>query len=153
MTATQTRLPPSTTVPGRLSLAPRNMYNQAEAEPRTISNAENHFRFTQNLRQGAPLKQFSPTDTSSYSFDARPQYLTNRMYQNQDSLTTQSPMTRLADAMLLNKTVVPRQLHRPAVDHESAAKSYLKNLNSMRFNQSQPQKQQVTPPFNLSTCR
>jgi hypothetical protein len=43
-------------IPGRLSLAPRNIYNQHQPEPpRPLSNAENHFRFTQNLRADLPV--------------------------------------------------------------------------------------------------
>lgn len=41
--------------PPRLSLAPRITYNQPKSPTKVITNADNHFRFAQNLRQGMPL--------------------------------------------------------------------------------------------------
>lgn len=71
----------------RLSLAPRNIYNQQEAEPREPTNADHRFRFAQNLRQGLPANRASlqPPPANSSSQEAP------------------SPLTQLANNMLLQR--------------------------------------------------
>jgi hypothetical protein len=54
----QPLLPPAKEGPKRLSLAPRNIYNnQQDIEPSYITNADHHFKFGQNPRYGLPMTQ------------------------------------------------------------------------------------------------
>jgi ATP-dependent DNA helicase HFM1/MER3 len=118
-------LPAPSTGPARLSIAPRGLYNQSEGEPRTITNADNHFRFAQNLRQGVPLDQ-QPLP--------RPAII-----QQADSIS------QLANAMLL-----PRQRPQARPELEPEPLNFFQPLQPRFPNPLQPQKQQITPPFNLS---
>jgi ATP-dependent DNA helicase HFM1/MER3 len=118
-------LPVPSTGPTRLSIAPRGLYNQPEREPRTITNADNYFRFAQNLRQGVPLNQQPPP---------RPAII-----QQADSIS------QLANAMLL-----PRQLPQAHPEPEPEPLNFFQPLQPRFPNPLQPQKQQITPPFNLS---
>jgi len=121
-------LPGPNTGPSRLSIAPRGLYNKPEKEPRTITNADNHFRFAQNLRQGVPLSQKPPSRPAPTQQAA--------------------PIAQLADAMLL-----PRQLPQLPQAHpqpEPESMNFFQPLQPRFPNPLQPQKQQITPPFNLS---
>jgi hypothetical protein len=111
---------PSTTTT-RLSLAPRNIYNQqGERESRAITNADHHFRFAQNLRQGLPVSR--PPQTTS-------------------NTQAQSPLSQLATSMLLQRPIPETSPEHTSIFH---------GLRSNRLHKLQPQRQQVTPPFNLS---
>jgi hypothetical protein len=113
------------TIPGRLSLTPRNIYNQQDREPRTITNADNHFSFAQNLRQGLSVNQAPPR-------------LLNNMQQY-------SPISQLASNMLMQ-----RQMQMPILQDTPDPVNVFQGLHPNRLNPLQPQRQQVTPPFNLS---
>jgi len=115
---------PSTTIPGRVSLPPRNSYAQ-QSEPRGISNAQNHFGFVQNL-YNAPLGQASPRPSN---FEYR------------------SPMSQLVNNMILQR---PMQLPRA---NSTGSDTFYEGPQSNRLQQLQqlqPPRQQATPPFNLS---
>jgi ATP-dependent DNA helicase HFM1/MER3 len=111
------------TGPTRFSLANRSTYNQPDNEPRAVSNAENHFRFPQNLRRGAPANQ--------------PAVWMN----NFNHLPAQSPFSQLATNMVLQRPV-------PQASPEQM--NLFQGLNTNRLNQLQPRRQEITPPFNLS---
>jgi ATP-dependent DNA helicase HFM1/MER3 len=113
----------SNTAPSRLSLAPRNIHAQSGNEPRTITNADNHFRFAQNLRQGLPVNRVAPPQANNFS-----------------NHQTQSPLTQLANNMLLQR---PMPQASPEVN-------LFQGMNPSRLNQLQPRRQEITPPFNLS---
>jgi ATP-dependent DNA helicase HFM1/MER3 len=119
-------LPALNTGPARLSLAPRGLYNQPDREPRTITNADNHFRFAQNLHRGVPIGQQPP---------ARP-VVTNQT----------DTISQLVNAMLL-----PRQI--PQANSKPQPTNYFQPLQTRQPNPLQPQIQQITPPFNLSKHR
>jgi ATP-dependent DNA helicase HFM1/MER3 len=112
----------------RLSLVPRNIYNQQEAEPRIITNAHHHFRFAQNLRQGLPVNRPAQQPPRTNNFNSQ---------------QTQSPLTQLANNMLLQRPM-------PQVSPEQM--NLLQGQNASRLNQLQPRRQEITPPFNLSQC-
>ena len=117
----------SATALTRLSFAPQNTCSQQDSKPRNITNADNHFRFAQNLRHGLSMNRAPPQRPPVHNFDSQQQ--------------AQSPLTQLANNMLLQRTTLqagPEQ-----------ADSYMgKGLN--RINQLQPRRQERTPPFNLS---
>jgi ATP-dependent DNA helicase HFM1/MER3 len=113
-------LPIANTGPSRLSLAPRNIYSQQDREPRAITNADHHFKFGQNLRHGMPMNQ--------------PQPVAN-------NVPAQSPLSKLATNMLLQDRMLEGNKDPPNFFH---------GMHQDKFNQLQPPKQQITPPFNLS---
>ena len=115
----QTTQAPST-VPARLSLAPRSIYSQQDKEPRAITNADHNFKFARNLRQGIPIQQ------------AQQRVPTTQM---------QSPISQLATNMLLQ---------RPMPKATPDTMSFLQSRHHDRLMELQPAKQQPTPPFNLS---
>lgn len=94
--------------------------NIYQPQEEDITTADQHFRFGQNLRCGKPANQ--------------PQTIP-------DAFPAQSPLSQLATNMLLP---------------ERAAQSALQLMNDFQsvqhdnYNQLQPRKQQITPPFNLS---
>ena len=114
----------ASTIPARISLVPRSIYNKPHREPRTITNADNHFRFAQNLRQGLPVNQAAPRSNNMQQY---------------------SPISQLANNMLMQR---PMQMPVPQ-DTPDPADAFAE-LHPSRINQLQPQRQQVTPPFNLS---
>lgn len=117
--------PGATAGRARLSFAPQGLHSYSEREPRTINNADNHFRFAQNLRQGLPLNQAT---------SPRP------------PITQQSDqISQLANAMLLQRQI-PRQNPRSGLEPTSSSHRSQRRVP----NPLQPQKQQITPPFNLS---
>ncbi|CZR57128.1 related to ATP-dependent DNA helicase [Phialocephala subalpina] len=123
----------------RLSFAPRNTstqksYNQVEAQPRTLSNADNHFRFTQNLRQGMPLTQAQPRPHITQSAE---------------------PIDQLVNSMLMQEPLPQARPHFAAAlqtdyGRQPEPANFFQGLHTSRLGQLQPQRQQVTPPFNLS---
>jgi ATP-dependent DNA helicase HFM1/MER3 len=68
----------------RLSLVSRSIYHQQERQPRAITNADHHFRFAQNLRQGLPVNRVAPAI---------------------NQIGIQSPLSKLATDMLLQRPV------------------------------------------------
>jgi hypothetical protein len=135
--------PPPFTGSNRVSLAPRNIYNQPDQEPRTLSNADNHFRFTQNLREGAPMNPALPRpNMMQQSEPTAPQRSTlfSQRHPNSQSLDS---IDHLANAMWIQKSVPPLQT-------EPAPPNFFHRRHPSGINRLQPQRQQVTPPFNLS---
>lgn len=130
-------------VPNRLSLAPRNRYHHSEQEPRTLNNADNHFRIAQNLRDGMPLSSAPPRSYNTQR--PGPMALQRNALFSQQQTNSQSldSIDQLANAMLMQKSLPPVQM-------EPAQTNDFRGLPSSRVNQLQPQLQQVTPPFNLS---
>ena len=112
------------TAPTRLSLVPQNIYTRLDGELRVLSNADSHFRFAKNLRQGLPVNRVPPPQP------------TNNFFNHQ----APSPITQLANNMLLQK---PMPQASPEVN-------LFHGLNPNRLNQLQPRRQEITPPFNLS---
>jgi ATP-dependent DNA helicase HFM1/MER3 len=131
------------TGPNRISLAPRNMYNQFDQEDRALSNAENHFRFAQNLREGMPIN-LAPQRSSNVR-SLGPMGPKRNILFSQQSTNSKSvdPIDQLANAMLIQTSVPPTQ-----VEPETAG--FFQGLHPNRINQLQSQRQQITPPFNLS---
>ncbi|KAF4626366.1 hypothetical protein G7Y89_g11796 [Cudoniella acicularis] len=125
-TSPQQALLPSNTVQSRLSLAPRNIYSQLGKEPRSITNADNHFRFAQNLRQGAPIDNSRPRPPNPPAIDT---------------------IDQLANAMLMQRQ---NYRHIPLASADPGPANFLQQPHTRIPNPLQPQKQQVTPPFNLS---
>ncbi|TVY48471.1 ATP-dependent DNA helicase [Lachnellula occidentalis] len=115
--------PPPNASRGRLSFPPRGLYDQPSREPRTITNADNHFRFAQNLHQNVPISQQPPP---------RP-----AIAQQTDTIS------QIANAMLQK-----RQISQPRTGPESM--NYLQPPQPRQPNPLQPQMQQITPPFNLN---
>ena len=107
----------------RLSLIPRNIYAQSGSEPRAPTNAENHSRFAQNLRQGIPANHAPPLETNNFPNQQAP-----------------SPLTQLANNMFLQR---PMPQASPEV-------TIFQRLSPNRLNLLQPRRQEITPPFNLS---
>lgn len=116
-------LPAPNTSRGRFSFPPRRSYDQPSREPRTITNADNHFRFAQNLHQNVPISQQPPP----------------RPANSQETDT----ISQLATSMLQG-----RQVSQPRTRPEPM--NYLQPLQPRQPNPLQPQMQQITPPFNLS---
>jgi hypothetical protein len=104
----------------RVSLLPRNMHHRREQEPNSVNDADHSFRITQNLHQGLPIGRDAPTMNNTLA---------------------QSSLDQLATNMLLP---------RPMPQHSPKHASLLRGFCSNRLNQLQLQRQQVTPPFNLS---
>ncbi|TVY57869.1 ATP-dependent DNA helicase MER3 [Lachnellula cervina] len=116
-------LPAPNTSRGRFSFPPRRSYDQPSREPRTITNADNHFRFAQNLHQNVPISQQPPP----------------RPANSQETDT----ISQLATSMLQG-----RQVSQPRTRPEPM--NYLQPLQPRQPNPLQPQMQQITPPFNLN---
>jgi hypothetical protein len=104
----------------RVSLVPRNMHHRRGQEPHSVHNADPGFRITQNQHQGLSIGRDAPTMNNTLA---------------------QSSLDQLATNMLLQ-----RPIPQPSPEHASL----FRGLRSNRLNQLQPQRQQVTPPFNLS---
>ena len=85
-----------------------------------MTNADHHFRFSQNLRQGLPVSRESS--------------MTN-------NTEADNVLNQLATSMLLQRPM-PQPTPEPA--------SMFRGVRGSRINQLQPHIQQVTPPFNLS---
>lgn len=116
----------SGTAPTRLSLAPQGKHNRKESEPRVLTNADNHFRFAQNLRQGVPMNRAPPPPPVSNSIDQQ---------------QAQSPLTQLVNSMLLE---------RPISQARPEQMNHFHSQNHSKLSQLQPRRQEITPPFNLS---
>jgi ATP-dependent DNA helicase HFM1/MER3 len=130
----------------RLSLAPRKMYNQPEQKPKIIINADNHFRFAQNLREGVPINPAPPR--TNLMQHLRP--TVQRSAPHFQSQATSQPLDsidQLANAMLMRKSMPPMP-----TDAAPAKFFYSHGIQPSTVNQLQSQKQQVTPPYNLSKC-
>lgn len=110
------------TGPARLSLVPRSTYNQSDNEPGTISNADNYFRFAQNLRQGVAVNQASA------------------WMNNFNHLPAQSPLSQVATNIL----------HRPMPQVSPEQINLFQRPHTNTLNQLRPRRQEITPPFNLS---
>jgi hypothetical protein len=104
----------------RLTLAPWSSQHRQERGQNSVTNANQHFRFTQNLRQGLPVS----CETSTTN---------NRQAEN--------ILDQLATNMILQKPMI-----QPSPEHSGI----FRGLRDSRVNELQPQMQQVTPPFNLS---
>ncbi|KAL2075798.1 hypothetical protein VTL71DRAFT_741 [Oculimacula yallundae] len=158
----------SSTARARLSFPLPSMYNQPEREPRTITNADNHFRFTQNLRNGVPLRQALPGQLSIQSADPISPLATAMLMQQPLSFRQAQPEQGInwdlqhGQGLLRRETVLPTESLGSFVSNMSAHQSTLQRqpdfghstifqgLPANRLNQLQPQKQQITPPFNLN---
>jgi len=127
----------------RVSLAPRNIYNQPDQEPRTLSNADNHFRFTQNLREGAPMNPALPRPNMMQQSEPTAPQRNNLFSQRHPNSQSLDSIDHLANAMLIQKPV-------PSLQTEPAPPNFFHRRHPSGINQLQPQRQQVTPPFNLS---
>ncbi|CZS95956.1 related to ATP-dependent DNA helicase [Rhynchosporium agropyri] len=167
--ADRSQLPPaSSTGRTRLSLAPPSMYNQPEREPRMITNADNHFRFTQNLRNGVSLSQALPRQFSMQSTDPISPLATAMLTQQPMSLRQAQPAQSINWDLQLIQRPARREIVRPTEPlglsptdilaqnctlqrqpHSDNADIF-QGLPDSRLKQLQPQKQQVTPPFNLN---
>jgi hypothetical protein len=134
--------PAPVTGSNRLSLAPRNMYNQPDQEPRALINANNHFRFAQNLREGMPMNP--PRSNKMQQLGPAPPHRDGLFDKQQTNSQSLDSIDQLANAMLMKKSMPPLQT-------DSSAGNFFHGRQPRRVNQLQPQKQQVTPPFNLST--
>ncbi|KAE8451600.1 hypothetical protein EG329_003673 [Mollisiaceae sp. DMI_Dod_QoI] len=119
--------------PSRLSFAPRNAHNQLVAPPRTLNNADNHFRFTQNLRQGMPLSQPAQRPHIPQSTDTIGHLV--------DAMLAQQPLPQSRPELT--------STFRTEYTHEPETANFFQGLHTSRLSQLQPQRQQVTPPFNL----
>ena len=104
----------------RLSLARWSSHRYQERRQNSIPNVDQHFRFTQNLRQGLPVSR----ETS----------MTNNRQ-------AESVIDQLATNMVQQKT-----MPQPSPKHASM----FCDLRDSKVNDLQTQIQQVTPPFNLS---
>ncbi|KAG9239045.1 Sec63 Brl domain-containing protein [Amylocarpus encephaloides] len=113
---------PQTSISGRLSLAPQSLQNPPEIKQRVLNHADNHFRFTPSLRAGFPVtggQKSAPQTQSSDTID------------------------QLANAMLLSRPL-------PQTNYNPEPQSFFQKQNQSRIpNPLHPQKQQITPPFNL----
>ncbi|KAI9052221.1 hypothetical protein LZ554_003579 [Drepanopeziza brunnea f. sp. 'monogermtubi'] len=156
----------------RLTFPPRSMHSQPEPQPaselRTLSNADNHFRFAQNLRNGVALNQalsrqknvlsgdpISPLVNAMLTQQRMPlrQQIEQNIHQDMpfsqghsdlDSLMSMDSNGELDHDMLMQSSMGQRQ-------HNFGQPNFYQGLHSSnRLNQLQPQRQQATPPFNLS---
>jgi len=126
----------------RLSFAPRNIYHQPSQEHITLSNADNHFRFAQNLRGGVPINPAPPRPNNAQLLAPREQKR-NNLFSQQNNAQSLDSIDQLANAMLLQKSM-------PHSQTESQRANVFQGSHPPRINQLQPQRQQVTSPFNLS---
>lgn len=106
----------------RISLKPRNIFTNRRGVPISNGNSDNHFRFEQNLRQGAALCQEIPRAVPSHS----------------------DTVAQLANAMLLRQPLPRLKNHHPSV------KSHDMNTGQINVeDQLQIQSQQVPGSFTL----
>jgi ATP-dependent DNA helicase HFM1/MER3 len=127
----------------RISLAPRSIYNHSDREPRTLNNGNNHFGFAQNLHEGrainpAPPKQHQLQPPGPIAPQRNPLFS-----QQQTEPQPRDSIDQLANAMLMQNSIPP--LHT-----KPAPSNFFHRRQPSVINQLQPQKPQVTPPFNLS---
>lgn len=118
----------------RLSLPNKNVHPEPEKEMRVFSNADNHSRFAQNLREGVPFSQPPPI-------------------QRQEFVPEREAIGQLPNAMLVqNPPYLPRltQVMSQARLLAPEMASLFGSQPNNRLSQLQPRKQQITPPFNLS---
>jgi ATP-dependent DNA helicase HFM1/MER3 len=135
--------PASLTGANRLSLAPRNIYHQSNQEPRTLSNADKHFRFAHNLREGVPVSHAPPRANNMQGLGPMRQQRNDLFSQQPSSLQSLDRINQLSNAILMQKSMSPSQTKpEPA--------NFFQGLPPNRINQLPPQRQQVTPLFNLS---
>jgi ATP-dependent DNA helicase HFM1/MER3 len=134
--------PAPVTVSNRLSFAPRTIRNQPVQEPRTLSNSDNHFRFTQNLREGIPMNPALPRSNKMQQTGPAAPQRNGLFAQQQNNSQPLDSIDQLANAILMQKSI-------PPVQAESAVDNFFHDCQPSGLNQLQPQKQQVTPPFNL----
>ncbi|KAK2627341.1 hypothetical protein QTJ16_003307 [Diplocarpon rosae] len=170
---TRQRLQASTTNRTRLPL-PRSIYHQpeiqSEREPRIVSNAHNHFRFAQNFQSGMPFKKANSRQNGTHSTDPVSPLVTamltqQRMPFNQqlnhssyndiisqqasnrfESVPSLDPACRPTTGMLIPPSMVIRQ-------PKFGQANFLEGMHGNSLNKPQPQKRQITPPFNLSGVR
>ncbi|PBP27947.1 meiotic helicase [Diplocarpon rosae] len=166
---TRQQLQAPTTNRTRLTL-PRSMYHQSntepEREPKTLCNADNHFRFAQNLQNGVPLNKATSRKNNTHSTDPVSPLVTamltqQRMpfYQQLNDSSHKDILFRQASTkfesvpsldtaclpitgMLIPPSMVIRQPN-------FGQANFLEGMRGNSLNQPQPQKQQITPPFNL----
>ncbi|KAG4443821.1 hypothetical protein IFR05_000721 [Cadophora sp. M221] len=152
----------------RLPFAPSTMYNPPEPEPRTITNADNHFKFTQNLRSGVLLSQALPRKLSMQSTDPISPLATAMLTQQSMPLRQAQPLQGInrdlqpSQAQSRRETMAPNGAPDPSPTDFLMQQSmmqgqptlvhsnFFQGLHSNRLSQLQPQRQQVTPPFNLN---
>ena len=121
------------------------MYNQPDQEPRIPSNADNHFRFAQNLREGVPINPAAPPRTNLMQHSGPTTQRGIPLFQQQTTSQPLHSIDQLANAILMQKSMPPVQM-----DAAPANFFHSHIVQPSTVNQLQPQKQQVTPPFNLS---
>ncbi|KAI6709517.1 hypothetical protein JHW43_007968 [Diplocarpon mali] len=154
----------------RLSL-PRSMYNRPEPQPerelRILSNADNHFRFSQNLRSGLPLIKAPSRQKNTHSTDPVSPLVTAMLMQQKIPLKQQSssslhhdilfrevsaklkgvPSLDTARSPAIGMPIPPSMVTRQS---NLSQPNFLEGMHGHRLNHLQLQKQQITPPFNLS---
>jgi hypothetical protein len=120
------------------------MYNQPEQEPRILINADNHFRFAQNLREGVPISPAPPRTNFMLHLGPTVQR-SDPLFRPQTTSQPLDSIDQLANTMLMRKSM-------PSVQKDAAPAKFFHGhgIQPSTVNQLQPQKQQVTPPFNLS---
>ena len=128
----------------RLSLAPRKNYNQPEQESRILINADNHFRFAQNLREGVPINPAPPRTNLMQHLGPTVQR-SAELFRPQTTSQPLDSIDQLANAMLMRKSMPPVQ-----ADAAPAKCFHGHGIQPSTVNQLQPQIEQVTPPYNLS---
>jgi len=119
----------------RLSLAPRNIYTQHQNEPQVLNNINNHFTLPQSTRESLPFNR--------------------SITQRHNTAHPGSTIDSLANAMLMQSSVSQRGSRQPMppVQYlEQDSNNLFGSVSSANLSQLQPQKQQITPPFNLSGC-
>jgi ATP-dependent DNA helicase HFM1/MER3 len=108
-----------------------------------LSSADSHSRFAQNLREGMSMNVAPPrSNNMQQSVPTAPQR--NTLFsQQQNNPQSLDSIDQLANAMLTQNLV-------PTLQAEPAPPNFFHRRQPSGINQLQPQKQQVTPPFNLS---
>ncbi len=134
--------PAPLTASNRISLGPRKVYNKPEQEPRILINADDHFRFAQNLRKGVPMNSATP----NLMQHLRPTAQRNApLFRQQITSQPLDSIDQLANAMLMQNSMPPVQ-----TDAAPANFFHGHGAQPRTINKLQNQRQQVTPPFNLS---
>jgi hypothetical protein len=134
--------PPPFTSSNRVSLAPQNIYNLPYQDSRMLENSGNDFRFAQHLHEGAPMTRPPRPNIMQQSVISASQRSILFSQERSNSQPVDS-IDHLANAMLTQKLA-------PSLQRELTPSNSFYRRQLRRINQLQPQKQQVTPPFNLS---
>ncbi|KAE9373450.1 P-loop containing nucleoside triphosphate hydrolase protein [Stipitochalara longipes BDJ] len=127
----------------RVSLAPLSIYNHPNQQPRTLSNADNHFRSAQNLREGRPINVAPLRPSQIQQPEPMPPRRTPLFPQQQTIPQPRDSIYQLANAMLMQNSM-------PSLQTQPTPPNFFHHRQPSRTNQLQPKKQQITPPLNLS---